>query len=155
MDTIPLLGTLWQIVGNLGSLAHELMQLVGHWSLWLIWIAWWLAGVNWKKAWPVLGIGGWAPFVLLMVLVALVWSQIAPGGCEACGLPNFWTQLGSVGLLAGSALLCGWLQGRFHLAPAEINLDPPAHAHGHHHHHGHSHSHDHGHSHSHDHGHSH
>jgi hypothetical protein len=91
--------------------------------------------VNWKKTWSVLAQGAWAPVVLLMVVGALVWSQISP---TTAG-PNFWWQLGWVSVLAAVTLFCGWLQGVFGWTPAEINLDPPAAGHGHDHGHGHGH----------------
>jgi hypothetical protein len=124
--------TLWQIAVNLGDLGTELWQLGSNSALVLLWIALWLWAVNWKKLWPVLGKGAWAPLLLLCVLVALVWSRIAPGSCP-CGLPAFWWQLGSTLGLVAVALVCGWLQGLFHWAPAEIDLSPPAHGHGHDH----------------------
>ena len=49
--------TLWQIAGNLGDLAGELWQLGSNRALLVLWIVWWLAAVNWKKLWPVLGKG--------------------------------------------------------------------------------------------------
>jgi hypothetical protein len=54
-------------------------------------------------------------------------------------------------MLAAIALFCGWLQGVFQWAPADVDLSPPVHAHeAHHHDHDHGHSHgDHGHSHGH------
>src|SRR4051794_24244956 len=103
----------------------------------LIWCAWWLWAVDWRKAWPMLARGGWAPVVLLMLLSAYTWSRIAPGECAYCQLPNFWSQLGSVSALTALALFCGWIQGLLGWAPPEISLDPPGagmtHAHGHHH----------------------
>jgi hypothetical protein len=92
-----------------------------------LWCAWWLWGVNWKKAWPVLAGGAWAPVVLLMVMAALVWSRIAPASCDCLGFPvaNFWWQLGAVGALVTLALFCGWVQGRLDWTPQEINLEPP------------------------------
>lgn len=134
------LQTLWQLVTNLGRLAVDLLALGLTWSLLLAWMAWWLWGVNWPKTWKVLGQGAWAPLVLIMIVAALVWSRIAPGECTCLGIvavPNFWWQLGGIGLLAASTLFCGWLQGLFGWTPAEINLDPPApahHGHDHHHH---------------------
>ena len=125
-----IIGLLWQLLGTLGSLALELVQLGGHWALALIWAAWWVAAVNWKKAWPILGRGGWAPLLLLWILTALVWSKISPADCACCGLPNFWWQLGYVGTLIAIAFFCGWLQGIFGWTPAHIDLDPPAHGHG-------------------------
>src|SRR3712207_7152335 len=38
------------------------------------------------RSWPVLARGGWAPVVLLMIVSALVWSQIAPSTCECLPL---------------------------------------------------------------------
>ncbi len=102
----------------------------------VLWCAWWLGGVNWKKAWPMLAAGGWAPVVLLIVIATLVWSRLSPGGCDCLGvvIPNVWWQLGGVCGLAAVALFCGWLQGFFGWTPSEISLEPPAdhddHAHG-------------------------
>ena len=104
-----------------------------------LWCAWWLWAVNWKRAWPVLAQGAWAPVVLLSVVAALAWSRIAPSPCNCLGfvtVPNFWWQLGSVSTLTAIALFCGWLQGYFGWTPQESNLEPPpiAHEHGHDHH---------------------
>jgi hypothetical protein len=139
MDQLAgILQNLWHIVLSLGELSVQLLALLMHASLLIAWVAWWLCGVNWSKAWPVLARGAWVPLVLLMVISALVWSRISPSECECLGfasVQNFWWQLGAIGLLAAVTFLCGWLQGILHLQPAEINLDPPAHAdHGHAHH---------------------
>jgi hypothetical protein len=104
----------------------------------IAWVAWWLWGVNWKKTWRVLGDGAWAPLLLMMLMVALVWSRLDPADCSCLHLftvPTFWWQLGQVSLLVAVAFLCGWLQGVFGWTPEEINLEPPVHAgydHGHH-----------------------
>jgi hypothetical protein len=132
----PTLGqTLSGLALNLWTLLGLLATFLWHWVLLILWAAWWLRGVNWSKLWPVLRVGGWAPLVLLTLLVALVWSRLSPAPCDCLGfivLPNFWWQLGFVGMLVGSALFCGWLQGVFHWTPEELNLEPPAHAdHGH------------------------
>ncbi len=92
------------------------------------WCAWWLLGVNWRKAWPILAAGGWAPVVLLSFLLAFVWTAVDPAPCTYLAfvtLPSFWGHLGSVLLLVLAALFCGWLQGKFGWAPEEIVLDPP------------------------------
>jgi hypothetical protein len=76
----------------------------------------------------------------LLILIAVVWSRIDPRPCDCLGfmsLPNFWWQLGYVGMLAAVAMFCGWLQSVLHWTPHDINLDPPGHAHGHGHDHGH------------------
>jgi hypothetical protein len=132
-DTLVKLGSvLLDLVGQLGSLAL-------HWWVVLLWIAWWLWGVNWHKAWPVLSRGAWIPLALVVVLAGLIWSQIAPSTRIFLGvvtLPNFWWQLGASAALAATALFCGWLQGIMGWTPAEVAVDPPAHAH-----HGHGHAH--------------
>jgi hypothetical protein len=131
--------TLWQLVLNLRDLVVELVILLLRWSPLIVWVAWWLWGVNWRKAWQVLAEGAWAPLVLLVIMVALVWSRLDPAEYTFLYLftvPNFWWQLGQVGLLVGVAFLCGWLQGVFGWTPQEIDLEPPAHvAHDHAHHH--------------------
>jgi hypothetical protein len=132
-----------QIITDLGKLLVALVQFAGHWLLLIAWVAWWLGAANWKKIWPALGQGAWAPVTLLGVLAALVWSQIAPSSYNFLGLmvvPNFWWQLGAVGLIAAIALFCGWLQDVFIWTPPEISVEPAAHgshAHGHGHRHGH------------------
>jgi hypothetical protein len=132
--------SLWQIVLALWDLVIQLLVLAMHYSLLIAWVAWWLLGVNWSKTWHVLARGAWAPVVLLVIISALVWSRIAPDEMSLglAVIPNFWWQLGAVGLLVGVTLFCGWLQGIFHWAPAEVSFEPPAqpdpshgHAHGH------------------------
>jgi hypothetical protein len=139
--------TLGTLAGSLGTLFVQLSSLGMHWVLWILWVVWWLFAVNWKKGCSALSIGGWAPLVLLMLLTSLVWSQLQPSSADwgFVTLPNFWWQLGYVGMLVGIAFICGWLQGVYHLAPAELDLNPPAHGHGHHDHghHGHEHEHSH------------
>ena len=84
--------------------------------------------------------GAWLPVLLLMIVTALVWSQIAPGDCTCLGfvaVPNFWWQLGGVSLLVTMTLLCGWLQGVFGWTPTVVSIEPPEapimeNEHGHH-----------------------
>jgi hypothetical protein len=110
------------------------------WVLWLLplglWCAWWLWAVNWKKAWPVLAEGAWVPVVLLALLIALVWSQVAPTGWKVGDFSlDYWWHLGGVGALVGLALFCGWLQGWLGWGPPDVSFEPapPAEApHGHH-----------------------
>jgi hypothetical protein len=133
---VEILQTLWRIVIDLRTLAVEVLALGLHWALLLAWLAWWLWGVNWKKVWPVLAQGAWAPLLLLIILAAMTWSCLDPVPCNCLGfvtLPNFWWQLLGVSLLAGLTLLCGWLQGVFGWEPAEVSLDPPAPAASEHH----------------------
>ena len=135
-----LFDTLLKLVLVLRDLTGQLGALALHWWFVLLWIAWWLWGVNWHKAWPVLSRGAWMPFALVVVVAALAWSQIAPSTSTVLGtltLPNFWWQLGACAALGATALFCGWLQGLMHWTPADVAVDPPAevehgHAHGHH-----------------------
>jgi hypothetical protein len=129
VPTVPeLLDTLWQLVVVLFNLVVDLLRLGLSWSLLLAWVAWWTFGVDWQKTWKVLAQGAWVPLVLLAVMCAFVWSRIAPSkwGLMDMVVPNFWWQLGGVGILVGLTFFCGWLQGLCHWAPAEISLDPPA-----------------------------
>jgi hypothetical protein len=103
----------------------------------VLWCIWWLWGVNWKRAWPTLAQGGWAPVLLLMAVATMAWSRLQPGPCGCLGfvtIPNVWWQLGSVCALVAAALFCGWLQGYFGWAPPEYSLEPPpVHGNGHDH----------------------
>jgi hypothetical protein len=99
-----------------------------NWLLLIAWLAWWLGGVNWNTAWAVLAEGAWLPVILIMIVGALVWSQIAPSDCACLGfitVPNFWWQLGGVSLLVAITLFCGWLQGVFGWTPVAVSLEPP------------------------------
>jgi hypothetical protein len=131
-------GLLEQLAVLLGKILEKLIQDALAWSLLIVWLAWSLWGINWKKVWPVLAGGAWVPLVLVMVLAALVWSQMFPGECEFLGLwviPNFWWQLGDVCLIVAATFFCGWLQGVLGWQPVEVNLEPPAptgHGHGNH-----------------------
>ncbi|HEV3255736.1 MAG TPA: hypothetical protein VG013_02530 [Gemmataceae bacterium] len=126
--------TLGQVLLSVLILLGDLVWFLLQWSLVIAWLAWALWGVNWRKTWPVLARGGWAPLVLLVVFIALAWSQILPEAWY--GVPNFWWQLGAVSLLAAATLFCGWLQDVLGWTPAEVELEPPAvpdaHEHGHH-----------------------
>lgn len=97
-------------------------------------VVWCLWGINWRRAWPILAEGGWAPLVLIGLMAAFVWSRVWPTPALVLGtllVPNFLWQLGAVAILIGVALFCGWLQVRFGWEPAEIDFEPPAHSHGH------------------------
>lgn len=127
---------LWEALVNLVRALGHLVTANAAWLgpalLLFIWVAWWLWGVHWPTLWRRLGEGAWAPFVLLMITAALVWSQIAPSASYVLGfliVPNFWWQLGAMALLVGVALFCGWLQGYFGWVPAEVELGPPVHGH--------------------------
>jgi hypothetical protein len=142
METEPSIWmTLTILFKTLVTLIGQLASLGFHWLLWIAWAAWCLWGVNWKKTRHVLAIGGWAPAILLIILVAIVWSRLDARAANCLGVPvqNFWWQLGYVSMLAAIAMICGWLQSVFHWTPHDINLDPPAHGHGHSHGHAHAH----------------
>lgn len=126
--------TFWQAFGHLfvdlGVIVSYLASYAAHWVLLIVWVVWWLWGVNWNRAWQALASGAWAPAVLLLLIVALVWSRLAPAPCDCLGvvtIPNFWWQLGYVAMLAALALFCGWLQGVLHWTPPELDLEPPVH----------------------------
>src|SRR5262245_27628023 len=112
------MGLLLKLTGEIGAVALR-------WWLVLLWIAWWLWAVNWSKAWPVLSRGAWVPFVLVVVLAALAWSQVAPSSGTLFGvlaLTNFWWQLVASAALAATALFCGWLQGLMGWTPTDVSL---------------------------------
>jgi len=120
-----------------------------------LWVVWWLFGVNWRKLWPVLAEGAWAPVLLLMFMAAEVWSRVDPTPCDRLVfvvLPNYWWQLGGVTALVLVALICGRLQGLMGCTPPEypVNPAPAVHDHGHgqpYAHVNHEHTEDHGHEH--------
>jgi hypothetical protein len=96
-------------------------------------IAWCLWAVNWKNTWPVLAVGGWAPFVLVLLMAAKVWSLIDRRPLTVAGvtLHNYWWQLIATVILAGIVLFCGYLQGQMGFEPATVSLEPPVHDNGH------------------------
>jgi hypothetical protein len=105
-----------------------------------LWVVVWLFGVNWAKLWPALAKGAWAPLVLLMLISADAWSQLAPAQCDCLGfvsIPNYWWQLGTVILLVLAALGCGWFQVFAGLTPPEYPVNPAPAGQGHGHDHGH------------------
>ncbi len=131
-------GTLALLLQTLFTLFLQLASLGFHWLVWIVWAAWCLWGVNWKKTRHVLAVGAWAPAVLLILLIAIIWSRLDPKPTTFfTWLPNFWWQLAYVCVLAAIAMFCGWLQGVFHWTPPDINLDPPVPGHGHDHAHAH------------------
>lgn len=118
-----------QLFDSLFKLLAGPLQWLSTWLLLLVWIAWWLWAVDWRKVWPVLAQGAWVPVLLLLLMAALIWSRLVPDRFEFLGIvsiPNFWWQFGAVALLAGIVLLCGWVQEIRNWAPPEINLEPPA-----------------------------
>lgn len=91
-----------------------------------LWMAFWFFAVDWKKVWPVLRAGAWAPVVLLIVVTALVWSRINPTPwTDWVHIANFWWQLYIVLALTAVALFSGWLQGFFGYEPSEVPIEPP------------------------------
>ena len=128
---------LWQslvdLFWNLVSLLDVLLHLLMTWALLIAWVAWWLWGVNWVHAWDWLRRGAWVAVVLMVLIAALVWSQIAPSDLNLgfTHVPNFWWQLVGTALLACLALFCGWLQGVLQWAPADVSLEPPEPSHDH------------------------
>lgn len=123
-----LVQTFGELLFVLGKLVVEIVQLGWKASLLIGWIAWWLLGVNWQRVWPVLGQGAWVPALLTGILTALICSQAIPYSSICLGVVRvantFWWQLGVMGMLMISALLCGWVQGIFGWAPGEVELQP-------------------------------
>ncbi|HEY7329123.1 MAG TPA: hypothetical protein VH592_15885 [Gemmataceae bacterium] len=102
---------------------------------WALWCVFWLFAVNWRKAWPMLAAGGWAPALLLLVMASMAWAMIDARPCNWLGslvVPNGWWQLGFLSTLAALAFVCGWLQGYFAWTPPEISTEPPLETHDHH-----------------------
>ncbi|MCS6977661.1 MAG: hypothetical protein NZM31_11740 [Gemmatales bacterium] len=124
----------------------------------IFWIAWWLWATDWRKFWPTLAHGGWAPVVLIALIVALALTMVVPASQVVLGVEigSPWWQLGAVTVAVLSMLVCGWLQGILHWEPAEppqLAAAAATHDHGHHgqghpQHHGHEHGHDHTHGHA-------
>src|SRR5262245_22577952 len=140
MQPPPFLDILRDLFWSLFYLLVEVLRFGLDHFLVLFLLAWCLWGINWRKTWPFLARGAWAPVVLALLVSALVWSRIAPSDCNCLRIvtvPNFWWQLGYVSMLAAIALFCGWLQGYFGWQVPELQLDPPEvahHDHGHGHH---------------------
>jgi hypothetical protein len=124
-----LLQTLEQLVVLLGTLVVQIFELGVQYSLLLVFLAFSLFAINWKKMWPTLAEGAWVGLVLIAILIALVWTMLDPAS-------NFLYRLGGMALVVGAVLFLGWLQGVLRCTPPEISLEPPAgddHGHGHHH----------------------
>ena len=85
--------TFWQLVttlvGTFFALCAKLASLGFHWIVWLVWASVCLWAINWQKARHVLATGGWAPAVLMMLLIAIVWSRLdLRAGPSFLPLPN-------------------------------------------------------------------
>jgi hypothetical protein len=147
-----LMNVLQQLGGDLMQLLTVLARLAAPWWPVLIWVAWWLWAADWRKLWPRLAEGGWAPLVLIGIMVAIMWAAIAPDSYPvgSTAIANFWWQLIAVTVLIGTALFCGWLQKVLQWYPVEVAIEVPSaggHDHGHPHDEGHGPA-DHGHGHA-------
>jgi hypothetical protein len=135
MTWLDLLCLLFQKLGDsMSGLAPYVPLLL----LGVVWVAWWLWAVNWKKLWMALAKGAWMPILLLAVIASLAWTQLQPSDCTCLGfttMPNGCWQSMIVAAVLLSALFCGWLQDYFHWTPHDIRLEPAPHGHGHHGHH--------------------
>jgi hypothetical protein len=111
---------------GLVALFSAVVHLLFAWALLIGWVAWWLWAVNWIHAWDWLRRGAWVAVVLLIIVAALAWSQIAPAELNVgfATVPNFWWQLVATALLACLALFCGWVQGVMGWMPADIPIYP-------------------------------
>ena len=119
--------TLAQLVMLLLELLADLARFALRWALVIAWAVWWLWAVDWRRLWPTLARGAWAPVVLLALTAALVWARLEPGPYQLWGLwvPSFWWHLVAVALLLATAAFAGWLQLVYRWSPAEIDLEPP------------------------------
>src|SRR5262245_31283935 len=70
----------WELLQRIGDLLYALVDVLWSFGVLLyallpvgLWCVWWLCAVDWKRLWPVLARGAWAPVVLLMVAAALAW----------------------------------------------------------------------------------
>jgi len=137
---------LWLLILTLGRLIVLLAWTALLWAPLILWVAWWLWAVDWRKFWPTLAEGGWAPVVLLAIIIAMGLTFVVPAPQAVAGvdLPSPWWQLGAVGLGLAVMFLCGWLQGAFGWHPPVPAPAPADHGHGHgHDDHGHVHHDDH------------
>ncbi len=110
--------TLWQLVTVLIELAEQLLRLGLQYLLLVAYIAVTLLAINWKRAWPILAQGAWAPLVLGVLISALVWTFLEP-------IYGYWWHLGGVILLVGGAFFNGWLQGVLGWTPPDLTFEPP------------------------------
>ena len=123
-----------EMVNGLAGMLGTLLLLAMAWGLVIGWTAWWLKGVNWLRARAYLREGAWVPVLLLVILAALVWSRLAPRDLSLgfTRVPNFWWQLGAVGLIAAYTLFLGHLQGLLGWHPTDYAVYPEGeHDHGH------------------------
>jgi hypothetical protein len=136
-----LVNALQQVGVDLINVLSILARLAAPWWPVLVWIAFWLWVVDWRKLWPRLAEGAWAPLTLLGIMVALMWSSLLPAPYVVGDLilASFWWQLLAVALLICSALFFGWLQGVLAWHPLEIAIEAPSSG-------GNGHDHDHGHN---------
>src|SRR5262245_21427217 len=125
--SVEILQLLWQLILNVFQLLGALLNLAAQWWFVIVWIAWWTFAVNWRKLRPVLSQGAWGPVILLMLIIALAWSRLAPGELSwgIVVLPNFWWQLAALTVILCFTLLCGVLQDVLGVVPPELNLEPP------------------------------
>jgi hypothetical protein len=74
----PLVESLYQLVIALGDLGMALGALVLPFLPLVVWVVFWIFGVNWLKLRVVLLEGGWVGIVLLGLFAVLVWGTVAP-----------------------------------------------------------------------------
>ncbi|WP_437203752.1 hypothetical protein [Planctomicrobium sp. SH664] len=139
---MALFQSLLQVIQALTGLFVALVAAISPWTPLLLWVAFWLFAVNWRKLYPVLMQGGLIGVILLALTTILVWSSISVPesgfhyiyGLKAdnvVGKGVFVTGLLVIASFCGSVQLsgaCGKLC-RFDEAPVE----EPAHGHSAHH----------------------
>ncbi|MCA9076167.1 MAG: hypothetical protein KDA93_14150 [Planctomycetaceae bacterium] len=112
---MELLTSLQQLLEALYEVGKDLFWLVLPLTPLILWIAFWLFGVNWVKLRSVLLSGGAIGVLLIMFMAILTWGMIAPpeSGRHAMlglSLSNFVGKTVYVTALTVIALLCGSVQ---------------------------------------------
>ncbi|WP_437225776.1 hypothetical protein SH661x_004231 [Planctomicrobium sp. SH661] len=118
VETAQAAGVLEQfgaVLVALGGLIVALVQAILPWTPLLLWIAFWLLAVNWRKLYPVLWQGGIFGVILIALMAVMVWAAVAEpegGSHHLAGLvvDNFAGKFVYVSGLTVIAFLCGTVQ---------------------------------------------
>ncbi|MER3416658.1 MAG: hypothetical protein C4297_10660 [Gemmataceae bacterium] len=125
-DWQELLRAAWEVLAASSRLVVGLVVLVLQFFFAAVWIGWWLLAADWRRLWPVLGKGAWAPVVLLILIIGLAWSAIVPADFVVFGvvvIPVGLAQLSAVAGWVAIALFCGWLQRVWGIEPAGLDFE--------------------------------
>lgn len=124
------MNALHQLVLAAGDLGSALLHLfLAAFSLvyavWppLLWVLFFLFVVRWPDFREQLRKGAWVPFALLVVIVSLTWGLMSEPYYIA--VPSILEKFVIMGLFVAIAFLCGHLQDRLGLTPAEAEYSGP------------------------------